>query len=161
MTEVLERPSPYQAREQERPERQTEPRVGHERRRRDEVDLEPRNTPDRDGVEERREEERDDGRGERRRVRVQHRDHDGHKREHRRDDRGERRALAKGSHDKHGPACEREAGEQVDGDHEPDARPAEDFDLPDDGDDDPCGEVGERQAEVPRAVTMLDCGRGS
>lgn len=63
----------------------------------------------------------------------------------------ELRALAKGHADEERPTCERKTKNKVNNENEATVGAAENAEMPDEGDDDPGGEVCQRYADVPRA----------
>ena len=132
----------YHNRDEHRPQKDwASLRVRCGRGSREEVCLEIRDLFYHEREEERREEEYEHG-GERGRHAIEeHGDDNRDQSQERRHDGRKRRALPKGRHDEHGPTSKRQAGKESRGEDEPEVRRGEEFDLPDDCDDDPCGEV--------------------
>jgi hypothetical protein len=124
-------------------------RVWLQHTRRHLVHLEARDSAHGEDVERRREDERED---ERRAVGygAEHkRDDCDRDREERRCDGSELRGRTEGCGGEERVGREREAEDEVDKEDQTAGRRREDAEVPEDGDQDPSGEVGKRQREVP------------
>jgi hypothetical protein len=114
--------------------------------------LEPAHRADREHVERGREHERHERGRARARAAEHEREDRGADGEQRRGDGGQLRRLAEGRRGEEGVRGEGGAREEVEREEEQGRGGGEDAGAPDEGDDDPGGEVGERVGDVPGAA---------